>query len=105
LAREVQERMNIPAFDYIGIGFTWLFVALNLFAYFYIRSKTGKKWAFFIIFTAAWFVMGISYIFLVTGTVAGAWYITLIRTIGYLLFTSAIITAIVELVRMGKQAK
>jgi hypothetical protein len=93
--------MNVPAMDYIGCGFTWLFVLLILGGYFYILSKTGKKWVFMLIFAAAWFVMGISYIFLIAGVAAGAWSITLIRTIGYVLFLSTILTAIAELVKLG----
>ncbi|MGD0353110.1 MAG: hypothetical protein ABSB38_06405 [Dehalococcoidia bacterium] len=93
--------MNVPAMDYIGCGFTWLFVLLILGGYFYILSKTGKKWVFMLIFAAAWFVMGISYIFLIAGVAAGAWSITLIRTIGYVLFLSMILTAIAELVKLG----
>jgi hypothetical protein len=97
--------MNIPAMNYLGCGFIWLFVLLTLGGYFYILSKTGKKFVFMLILTAAWFVMGISYIFLTVGVAAGEWYITLIRTIGYMLHLSAILTAIAELVKLGKKNK
>lgn len=94
--------MNVPM-NYIGCGFTWLFVLLFLGGYFYILGKTGRKWAFMLLLGAAWLVMGISYIFLITGTAAGEWSITLIRTIGYVLFLAAILTAIVELTKFGKK--
>ena len=95
--------MDMPAMNYIGFGFTWLFVLLILGGYFYVRSKTGRKWVFLILFAAAWGVMGISYIFLVSGVAAGEWSITLIRTLGYLLFTATILTAIAELKKVGKK--
>lgn len=95
--------MNVPAMDYIGGGFNWLFVLLCLGGYFYILSKTGKKWAFMLIFASAWFVSGISYIFLIAGVDAGIWYITLLRTITYVLFLSTILTAIAELIKSAKK--
>ncbi|HEX7364632.1 MAG TPA: hypothetical protein VF366_05660 [Dehalococcoidia bacterium] len=94
--------MNIPALDYIGLGFNWLFVVLTLVGYFYLRSQTGKKWIFLVLWASAWGVMGISYIFLVSGMTAGDCTITSIRTIGYLLFTSTIIMAIAELSKLPK---
>jgi len=97
--------MDLPAMYYIGCGFIWLFALLTLGGYFYILSKTGKKWVFMLLLAAAWFVMGTSYIFLVVGVSAGEWYITLIRTIGYLLHLSTIFTAIAELVKMGESNK
>jgi len=95
--------MNIPAMDYIGCGFTWLFVVLILGGFFYILNKTGRKWIFMLLFASAWFVMGISYIFLISGVAAGTWSITLIRSIGYLLYLSTILTMIAELKKVGKK--
>jgi hypothetical protein len=95
--------MNVPAMDYVGCGFDWLFVLLCLGGYFYILSRTGKKWAFILIFSAAWFVMGISYIFLIGGVSSDEWYITLMRTSGYALFLAAILTAIAEMIKVGKK--
>ncbi len=94
--------MSVPAMNYIGCGFNWLFVLLCLGGYFCVLSKTGKKWIFMLIFAAAWFVSGISYIYLIVGVAAGEWYITLIRTATYLLFLATILTAIVELRKLGK---
>jgi len=94
--------MNLPALDYIGLGFDWLFVVLLAVGYFYVRRKTGGNWIFLILFAVTWAVMGISYIFLVSGTAAGACLITVIRTIGYLLFTATILTTIAELSRLPK---
>ena len=94
--------MNIPAMYYVGLGFNWLFVLLTIVGYFYILNKTGKKWAFMLIFASNWIVMGISYIFLVSGVASGEWYITLIRVIGYILFLSTILTAIFELAKFEK---
>ena len=96
--------MNVPM-NYIGCGFNWLFVLLFFGGYLYTLSKTGKKWIFLLLFGFAWLVMGISYIFLITGTAASECPITLIRTTGYLLFTSAILTAIAELTKSGKKNK
>lgn len=95
--------MNVPAMNYIGCGFNWLFVLLCLGGYFYILSKTGKKWVFMIIFAAAWFVSAISYIYLIVGVAAGEWYITLLRTITYVLFLATILTAIAELLKSKKK--
>ena len=89
--------------DYIGCGFTWLFVVLILGGFFYILNKTGRKWIFMLLFASAWFVMGISYIFLISGVAAGTWSITLIRSIGYLLYLSTILTMIAELKKVGKK--
>ena len=89
--------------NYIGCGFNWIFVLLCLGGYFYILSKTGKKWVFMLIFAAAWFVSAISYIYLIAGVAAGEWYITLLRTITYVLFLATILTAIAELVKLRKK--
>ena len=97
--------MNVPVMDYVGCGFDWLFVLLCLGGYFYIINKTGKKWVFMLLFSAAWFVMGISYICLICGLAAGEWYITFTRIIGYVLFLAMILMAIAELVRLGKNNK
>lgn len=96
--------MDIPM-NYIGCGFNSLFVLLCLGGYFYILSKTGKKWIFLLIFAAAWFVSAVSYIFLIVGTAAGEWYVTLLRTILYLLFLATILTASAELLKLGKKTK
>ena len=97
--------MSLPASIYIGLGFNWFFVLLTLGGYFYILRNTGKKWVFMLIFAAMWIVMGISYVFLVNGISSGEWYITLVRTIGYVLFLATILTAIVELVKSGKRVE
>jgi hypothetical protein len=94
--------MSVPAMNYIGCGFNWLFVLLCLVGYFYILSKTGKKWVFLLIFASAWFVSAISYVFLIIGVAAGEWSITLLRTITYVLFLATILTAIAELLKLGK---
>ena len=72
---------------------------LTIGGYFYILNKTGRKWGFMLIFAAEWMVMGLSYVFLISGVSSGEWYITLIRIIGYLLFLATILTAIVELTK------
>jgi cytochrome c biogenesis protein CcdA len=95
--------MNIPAIDYIGCGSASLFVLLILGGYFYVLSKTGKKWIFLLLFASAWFIMDISYIFLIVGVAAGEWTITLIRSIGYVLYLTTILTAIAELSKLGKK--
>jgi hypothetical protein len=96
--------MNIPM-NYIGLGFNCLLLLLCLGGHFYIRSKTGKKLAFLPLFASAWFVSGISYILLITGTASGEWSITLLRTVLYLLFTAATLTAITELTKSRKKNK
>jgi hypothetical protein len=97
--------MSVPAMYYVGCGFDWLLMLLTLGGYFYILRQTGRKWVFMLIFTAEWAVMGLSYVFLITGTPAGEWYITLIRIVGYLLFVATVLTAIAELVKLGKSSK
>ena len=97
--------MSVPAMYYVGCGFNWFFLLLTLGGYFYILRKTGKKWVFMLIFAAVWMVMGISYVFLVSGVSSGEWYITLIRVIGYVLFLAMILTSIVELTKLGKRVE
>lgn len=97
--------MNIPVMDYVGCSFDWLFVLLCLGGYFYVLSKTGRKWVSLLLFAAAWVVMGISYIFLINGVAAGEWYITLIRIVGYVLFLAMILTMLIEQARLGKRTK
>ena len=91
--------MNVPAMYYVGCGFNWLFVLLSLVAYFYIFSKTGKKFTFLPVFATAWLASAISYVLLISGASAGEWYITLIRIITYALFLATLSTLIVELSR------
>ena len=86
--------MSVPAMHYIGCGFDWLFVLLCIGGYFYTSTKAGKKWAFWLIFAAAWTVFGISYSLMINGIPAGEWYITLLRITGYVLFTVAIFSLI-----------
>ena len=95
--------MSVPIVDYIGLGFNWLFVLLCIGGYFYVLSKTGRKWAFLLIFSAGWVVFGVSYIFLIGGASSNEWYITLLRTIGYVLFLAMILTSIAELVKLKKR--
>ena len=95
--------MNVPAMNYIGLGFNCLFVLLCLGGYFYVLSKTDKRWVFLLIFASAWFVSAISYVFLIAGIAAGEWYITLLRTILYILFLATIVTAIAELMKVDKR--
>ena len=97
--------MSVPAMYYVGCGFDWFFMLLTIGGYFYILSKTGKKWVFMLIFAAEWMVMGLSYVFLISGVSSGEWYITLIRTIGYVLFLAMILTAIVELTKLRKRVE
>ena len=97
--------MSVPAMYYVGCGFDWFFVLLTLGGYFYILRKTGKKWVFMLIFAAMWVVMGLSYVFLLSGVSSGEWYITFIRIIGYVLFLAMILSMIVELTKFGKQSE
>ena len=97
--------MSVPAMYYVGCGFDWFFVLLTLGGYFYILRKTGKKWVFMLIFAAMWVVMGLSYVFLLSGVSSGEWYITFIRIIGYVLFLVMILSMIVELTKFGKQSE
>ena len=96
--------MNVPM-NYIGLGFNCLFLLLCLVGYFYVLSKTGKKWIFLLLFASAWFVSAISYICLISGIAATASSITLLRTINYLLHTATILTAIAELAKVGKKRR
>ena len=95
--------MSVPTMYYLGCGFTWFFMLLTIGGYLYILRKTGKKWLFMFIFAVQWMVMGLSYVLLISGVSSGEWYITLIRTVGYLLFLAMILTAIVELTKFGKR--
>jgi hypothetical protein len=95
--------MNVPAMDYIGLSFNVLFFLLCLCGYFYIMGKTGRNWAFLPIWASAWFVSGVSYVFLIVGVAAGHWSITLLRTALYVLFLAAISTSIAELLKLKKK--
>jgi len=96
--------MTVPAMYYVGCGFNWLFVLMSIVGYFYILKNIGEKWSFLLLFAAAWMVSGLSYIFLINGVPSNEWYITLLRTITYVLFLAMILTAIVELMKFGKKA-
>lgn len=90
----------MPAMYYVGCAFNWFFVLLCLGGYFYTLSKTGKRWVFWPIFAASWAVFGTSYLVLIIGDVSsGEWYITLMRTVGYVLFTATLFTLIAELTK------
>jgi hypothetical protein len=94
--------MNVPAMYYVGCAFNWFFVLLTIGGYFYILSKTGKKWGFMLIFASTWIIMGLSYVFLINGVSSNEWYITLIRIIGYILFLATILGAVFELAMLKK---
>lgn len=94
--------MSVPYMYYVGLVSNLVFLLLSIFGYLYISNKTGKRYLFVILFAASWLVSGLSYVFLVSGTPADEWYITLIRIITYILFLNTIISLIVELARFKK---
>ncbi len=75
---------------------------LSIIGYFYITRKTGIKFVFWLFFAAAWFFSLVSYIILIFGAPADAWYITLIRVLNYIFHTATIISLFVELVKLKK---
>lgn len=94
--------MNVPAMYYVGLISNLVFLALSIFAYFYISGKTGSKYLFLIIFVVGWLFSALSYVFLIAGASADIWYITLIRIVFYITFLATIISLIIELSRSKK---
>ncbi|MFC2058313.1 hypothetical protein ACFLTS_01530 [Chloroflexota bacterium] len=89
--------MSVPAMNYVGCGFDWLFMLLCTGGYFYTLKKTGKRWNFWLIFAASWVVFGVSYLLIISGIPSREWYITMLRVIGYVLVTATIFSLIVKL--------
>ena len=67
---------------------------LSIAGYFYVSRKQGEKRAFWPISTAAWAVFAISHTLLIAGASTNAWYLTLLRVLGYLLMVSALLVLI-----------
>jgi hypothetical protein len=91
--------MNVPAMYYVGLIANVIFLALSIFSYFYISRKTGVKYLFLIIFAVGWLFSALSYVFLVAGSSADIWYITVIRVVFYVTFLATIVSLIFELSR------
>lgn len=92
--------MGHPAVYYVNVCFAWILVLLSIAGYFYVLKKQGQKWAFWPVFAAAWVMFGISHTLLLTSTSSDAWYIMLLRVLGYLLVISAL-----SILMVGKKAK
>ena len=92
--------MNIPAMYIVGLLFNLVFAVLCLFGYFFINSRTSRKWNFIIIFLCAWLVSALSYILLIYGMHAEALVITVVRLVSYLLFLAMVAVMIVELLKL-----
>ena len=82
--------MNIPPMYYVNVSFTWFLMLLSIAGYFYVSRKQGEKWAFWPVSIAAWAVFAISHTLLIAGVSTDAWYLTLLRVLGYLLMVSAL---------------
>jgi hypothetical protein len=94
--------MNAPVMYYVGLISNIIFLCLAIFGYSYIYGKTARKYLFLIYFAIAWLLSGLSYIFLISGTSADQWYMTLIRIISYIFFLATILSLIFELSRVKK---
>jgi hypothetical protein len=94
--------MNAPVMYYVGLISNVIFLCLAIFGYSYIYGKTAGKYLFLIYFAIAWLLSGVSYVFLIFGTSADQWYMTLIRIIGYLFFLMTILSLIFELSKAKK---
>ena len=92
--------MDVPAVYYVNVSFTWILTLLSIAGYFVLFRKLGEKWAFWPIFAAAWTMFGISHTLLLAGTSSDAWYIMLLRVLGYLLIVSGLLVLMI-----GKKAK
>ena len=92
--------MDIPAVYYVNVVFAWILVLLSIAGYFIVSKKLGERWTFWPVFAAAWVMFGISHTLLLTGTSSDAWYIMLLRVLGYLLVISALLVLMI-----GKKAK
>lgn len=92
--------MDVPAVYYVNVVFAWILMLLSITGYFVVSRKLGEKWAFWSVFAAAWTMFGISHTLLLTGTSSDAWYVMLLRVLGYLLIVSAL-----SVLMVGKKAK
>jgi len=82
--------MDIPPMYYVNVSFTWILMLLSMAGYFYVSRKQGEKWAFWPVSMAAWAFFGISHTLLIAGVETDAWYLTLLRVLGYLSMLSAL---------------
>ncbi len=87
---------------YVGLISNLIFLLLGIFGYIYISRKTGAKYLFVITFAAAWLLSALSYVFLISGTSANEWFITLIRIVSYVFFLTTLVSLIVELSRLAR---
>jgi len=94
--------MSFVGMYFIGGAFNLAFFILSIIGYFYIARRTGNKFIFWLLLASAWLVSFISYIFLIFGSPSDVWYMTLIRTVTYLLFLATIINMFLELGRFKK---
>lgn len=92
--------MDIPAVYYVNVVFAWILMLLSTAGYFVVSRKLGEKWAFWPVFAAAWAMFGISHTLLLAGTSSDAWYIMLLRVLGYMLIVGALLVLM-----LGKKAK
>jgi hypothetical protein len=85
----------MPAVYYVNVAFAWILMLLSIAGYFVVSRKLGEKWAFWPVFAAAWTMFGISHSLLLAGTSSDAWYIMLLRVLGYLLIVSALLVLMI----------
>jgi len=94
--------MNFVGMYFVGGIANLVFFVLSIVGYFYIASKTGNKFVFWLLFAGGWLVSCISYILLILGSPSDVWYMTSIRIVTYLFFLATIISMFSELGRIRK---
>lgn len=95
--------MDVPVMYFVNCGFAWCLMLLCIAGYFYILRKTGKKWAFWPVFAAAWTMYGVSHSLVLSGVSASEWYMTLLRVLGYVLVLAALCTLIVDMKKLNSK--
>jgi hypothetical protein len=83
--------MDIPAIYYVNVIFAWTLVLMSVAGYVNLSKKTGERRAFWLVFAAAWVMFGISHTLLVAGAPSGAWYLMLLRVLGYVLNAASLL--------------
>jgi hypothetical protein len=81
---------------YVNVSFAWILVLLSLTGYFYVLKKKGEKWAFWLVFAAAYVMFGTSHALVLAGTSANEWYMTFLRVLGYVLMVGALLVLMVR---------
>jgi hypothetical protein len=90
--------MNTPVIYYINLIFSWLLVLLSIWGYATVQRKTGYKVYHWLFFGLGWMLIGFSHIFTLGGVSSSEWYMTVLRTTGYVSMVISVISLMLHFV-------